>query len=72
MEELFANISDAVKKRANTMFQIAMRQKNIVSMVNTLNEYTNSCQDQEERKFVEFLFNLKMEQVKNGNIHDKR
>lgn len=72
MEELFVNIPDAIKEQAKFVFEMAMRQKDIVHMVNVLNEYTTTCQNEEEKNFVEFYFNMKMEQLKNGNFHDKR
>lgn len=72
MEELFVNIPDSVKEQAKFVFEMAMRQKDIVHMVNVLNEYTATCQNEEEKEFVEFYFNMKMEQLKNGNLYDKR
>lgn len=65
MQELFPNIPESVRKNAEFIFDMALRQKNLLSMVNTLNEYTNTCSSEEEKEFVEFYFNMKMEQMLN-------
>lgn len=65
MQELFPNIPESVRKNTEFIFDMALRQKNLLSMVNTLNEYTNTCSSEEEKEFVEFYFNMKMEQMLN-------
>lgn len=65
MEELFPNIPEQSKKNAEFIVEMALRQKNITSAVKVLNEYTNSCISDEEKEFVEFYFNMKMEQMLN-------
>ena len=46
---------------------MAMLQPTLKDAVHVLNEYTNTCVDAEEKEFTEFYFNLRMEQLKNGN-----
>lgn len=65
MEELFPNIPEQSRKNAEFIVEMALRQKNITSAVKVLNEYTNSCISDEEKEFVEFYFNMKMEQMLN-------
>ena len=65
MEELFPNIPEQSRKNAEFIVEMALRQKNITSAVKALNEYTNSCTSDEEKEFVEFYFNMKMEQMLN-------
>ena len=65
MEELFSNIPEQSRKNAEFIVEMALRQKNITSAVKVLNEYTNSCTSDEEKEFVEFYFNMKMEQMLN-------
>ena len=65
MEELFPNIPEQSRKNAEFIVEMALRQKNITSAVKVLNEYTNSCVSDEEKEFVEFYFNMKMEQMLN-------
>ncbi len=65
MTEIFENIPDESKKRAAFMFDLAMQQPDILSAVNSLNEYTETCQDEEEQEFVEFFFRMKLEELMN-------
>lgn len=64
MKELFTNIPESVKKQAEFVFEMATRQKDITNIVNTLNEYTSTTQNEEEREFVEFYFNMRLEWIK--------
>lgn len=65
MQELFPNIPEVVRKNAEFIFDMALRQKNLLSTIKVLNEYTNTCASDEEKEFVEFYFNMRMEQMLN-------
>lgn len=65
MIELFPDIPEQVRKNAEFMFEMALRQKNILSTIKVLNEYTETCSSEEEKEFVEFYFNMRMEQLLN-------
>lgn len=65
MIELFPDIPEQVRKNAEFMFEMALRQKNILSTIKVLNEYTETCSSEEEKEFVEFYFNMRMEQMLN-------
>ena len=71
-DEIFINIPEKVKKQAEFIFDMAMRQKNLLSATRMLNNYTNTCFDEEEKDFVNFYFNVRMEQILNGNNSNKR
>ena len=71
MTEIFSNISKEQKEKAEFIFNIASK-KDLISTLITLNDYTNSCPTEEEREFVEFYFNMRLEQLKNENNDDKR
>ena len=60
-EEIFQDISKEFKACAEFIFNMALRQHNPQSVVKTLNNFTNSCINEEEKQFVEFYFNLRME-----------
>lgn len=72
MIELFENISEKSRKQAEFIFDMAMLQPNISSTLKVLNDYTDACFNEEEKQFVEFYFNLRMENLLNGNFNDKR
>ena len=72
MIELFEDISEKSRIQAEFIFDMAMRQPNVTSALKVLNDYTDTCFDEREKQFVEFYFNLRMENLLNGNINDKR
>ena len=72
MTEIFYNISKKQKDNAEFIFNLALQEKDILSTLNLLNTYTNFCPTEEEQKFIEFYFNMRLEQLKNENNNDKR
>ncbi len=72
MIEIFPNIPQEVRNSAAMMFDLASMQHNPLKMVQMLNEYTNTCENEEEIEFLRFYFNLRMEQMKNESDNDKR
>ena len=65
MIELFNNISDSVKQNAEFMFNMAIKQSSVIDAARMLHEYTETCTDEEEKEFVQFYFNLRLEQMRN-------
>lgn len=65
MIEIFENIPEEVKSRAAFIFDMAMRQKYVPDIIKVLNEYTDTCSDEEEREFVEFYFTMRFEELMN-------
>lgn len=63
MNEIFAEIPEEVKNRAKFIFDMAIRQTNVMKAVQVLQNYTETCEDEEEREFVEFYFKTRMEQL---------
>ena len=73
MTELFSNISDVSKQNAEFMFNMAIKQPTIAAAAQMLHEYTETCYDEEEKQFVEFYFNMRLEQLANEtSSSDKR
>ena len=71
-EEIFQDISKEFKACAEFIFNMAARQTNPQSALKILNNFTNICVNEEEKQFVEFYFNLRMEQLLNGNNNNQR
>ena len=71
MEELFADIPNAIKEQVACLFDLAMRQHDIGRALNVLREYTDSCQTDYEKEFAEFYFHMRMEQILNENHTNK-
>ena len=71
MEEIFVNISNKTKQGAELIFNSALKTQNPQKMLKILQEYTDSCQNEEERNFIRFYFKFRMEQMLNDSNNDK-
>ena len=76
MTELFPNISQETRKQAELAWSIAKTCKNPMDAAEMLNSFTNyySLVSKEEgiKEFLQFYFNLKMEELKNENNSSER
>lgn len=72
MTEIFENISDEVKLGAELVFNAAMQSRDAIKMVKMLDDYTNNCATDEDRNFVLFYFNMRMEQIDNESNDNQR
>ena len=72
MIEIFEDISQEIKDQASFVFEMALLQPNLLSAVNVLKNYTNTCRNEREKEFVEFYFNMRMENLLNENTNDQR
>lgn len=71
MTELFTELPDNVKRQAEKFVDITLQNNDPFDIVNILNEYTESCQSEEEREFVQFYINMRLEEMKNGSFSPK-
>ena len=65
MEELFVNIPDYIKILSEFWVNLSLRQDDPVSGLQMLYDFAQSCPTEEERAYVDFYFNLRMEQLNN-------
>ncbi len=72
MIELFANISDQKREQAKLFFNLVIQQEDITKISEELHEFTQNAPTEEERDFLNFYFNMRMEQLKNGNTINQR
>lgn len=75
MTEIFTNISDNTKELANNIWTIASLQKNPVKAANFLNDtvnYLKNFNTEDEINFLQFYFNMKMEELKRDNTDSER
>ena len=63
MTEIFENIPQRVKANAEFIFNVAMAQKDLVHAVDTLKEYWDTCYNEDEKEFVKFYFQMRLEQM---------
>ena len=67
MVELFANIPQYVKDQTKFWVDLALHQTDLISGVKMVADYAKTCQNEEERDFIDFYFNLKMQELINEN-----
>ena len=63
MIELFADIPEEVKTITKFWAEVSLAQPDIKDTIRMMDEYYNSCTDEEEKDFVNFYFNMKMQQL---------
>lgn len=70
MQEIFKQIPDRIKEQAKYWVDLALKQKNPYDAAAMVAEYANSCFNEEEKDFVDFYFNLRLEELLNENNND--
>lgn len=65
MNEIFADIPQYVKDNVKFWTDMALRQRNPWSAVQIINEYIDSCINEEEKEFSRFYFKMRLEQLRN-------
>lgn len=70
-EEIFSNVSEETREHARLIFNAAIKSTNLQNAVKILDNFTNNAKE-EDKEFLKFYFNFKMEQMLNGNDFDKR
>ena len=70
MIELFSNIPQRIREQSEFWVNLALKQSNLADGIKMIYDYTNSCLNEEEKDFIDFYFNLKMEQLKNESNND--
>lgn len=63
MIEIFDTIPEEIKKSTETIFNIALMQKSVSAAAKLLNNYVESCINDEEREFANFYFQMKFEEL---------
>ena len=70
MIEIFANIPEEVKEQTKLIVNFIFSQLDPESGLKFIESYISSCQDEEEKEFIRFYFNMRMEQLLNENHND--
>lgn len=71
MTELFKNITLEFRKQAETVFNIAISQKNLINAAKVLDNFIKTITEEEKIEFLNFYFNLRMEEIINADNNDK-
>ena len=67
MTEIFTDIPQAVKDQAKFWADIAFKQNSVFDAAEMMASYAKTCSNEEEKKFVDFYFTMRLEELKNGN-----
>ena len=70
MIELFPNVPGYVREQAKFWVDFALKQKNPFEGAKMVSNFANSCQTEEDKEFVNFYFNLRLEQIRNESNND--
>lgn len=67
MEEIFVNVPEYVRRQTDFWIDMALRQPSFSSGLKMIKEYLDSCNTQEEKDYVIFAFQARMEHNENNN-----
>lgn len=70
MIELFPNVRDSTKQLAKNWVDLALIQDNKLTGAKMVFDFKNTCNNEEEKDFVDFYFKLRMEQLLNESNID--
>ena len=70
MIEIFANIPEEVRQQTELVANFIFSTLEPEAGLKFMESYISSCQDEEEKEFVRFYFNMRMEQLLNENNND--
>ena len=72
MVELFSDIPQEVRDRAKFWVDMSLRQNTLIQAAKMIREYMNSCVNEEEADYVDFYFNVRMEELLNASNNGQR
>ena len=70
MVELFADLPDEIKRKNEYIIDFIIKTFNSQQCLAFISSYLNSCENEEEKQFINFYFSLRMEQLLNENNND--
>lgn len=71
MVELFTELSQEIKDGIRMYVDSILEDFQLLSAAKVISEFANSCNDEEEQNFVDFYFNLKLEEMQMNNRKEK-
>lgn len=72
MTELFTEISSDMKQMITSYIDMAFKTIEPLQLPKMINDFTNSMPTETLQNFVDFYFNLKLEELRNGNNSNQR
>ena len=66
--ELFTELSEEVKNEIRNYIDSVLKNFPLLSAAKAIREFANGCIDEEEQNFIDFYFNLKLEEMQKEYI----
>ena len=63
MIELFTELPQEIKNEIRTYIDSILNNFQLLDAANIISEFANNCTNKEEQDFIDFYFNLKLEQL---------
>ena len=70
MKELFPNVPEYVRRQTQFWIDMALREDTLPNALKIIKNYLDSLDNEENRDYVMFAFNLKMESIKHAKDSD--
>ena len=70
MVEIFANIPEEIREQTRLIANFIFSQLEPEAGLKFMESYISSCQNEEEKEFVRFYFNMRLEQLLNEGNND--
>lgn len=70
MVEIFTSIPEEVKQQAKLVADFIFTTLEPEAGLRFMDSYISSCENEEEKDFIRFYFNMRMEQLLNENNND--
>lgn len=70
MIEIFTNIPEEVKRQTELVANFIFSNFEPEAGLKFMESYITSCENEEEKDFIRFYFNMRMEQLLNENNND--
>ena len=66
MVEIFTNIPEEVREQTTLIVNFIFSQLDPESGLKFIESYISSCENEEEKEFIRFYFNMRLEQLLNN------
>lgn len=64
--ELFVELPQIIKDTIRTYIDSILKDFQLLDAAKIISEFANNCVDEEEQNFIDFYFNLKLEEMQKG------
>lgn len=66
MTELFKDIPEYIRIQTNFWIDLSLKQNDPLIAIQMIESYRNSCLNEYEKEYIDFVFNVKLEELTNN------